>query len=394
VRLILHDFAGHPFPAQLARALARRGHEVLHLHAAANPTPKGALLRRSDDAPGLAFEALGRGLGYARYDFVGRWRDERAYGQALARRIAAWRPEAVLFCNTPLDVLAPAYRAADAVGARAVLWVQDLLGLAARRILGRKMPVLGGIIGRWHEAMEHGFARRSHAVIAITPDFVPILRSWGVAAARISVEPNWGPLGEIAPGPRENAWARAHGLGTAPVFLYTGMMGLKHDPGLVLALARHVTGRASVVVVSEGRGADILAAAAQTERLDALKVVPFQPYEALGQVLASGDVMLAVLEREAGIFAVPSKILGYLCAARPVLAALPAENQAARLLENTGAGVVVDPADEEGWLRAADRLLADPGLRARMGDAGRRHAEAAFPIEAIARRFEAVLAGR
>ena len=392
MRLILHDFAGHPFPVQLARALAARGHTVLHLYAVANPTPKGALARRPSDAPGFTVEALGLGLAYARYDFVRRWRSERAYGRLLARRIAEWRPEAVLFCNTPLDVLAPAYRAAAAVGARPVLWVQDLLGLAARRILGRTLPLIGGLIGRWHEAMERSFARRSHALVAITPDFVPILESWGVAPQRIAVVPNWGPLDDIALGATGNAWAREHGLGTRPVFLYTGMMGLKHDPGLVRALARHLAGRADVVVISEGRGAEILASARAGDGLDNLTVLPFQPYGRLGEVLAAGDVMLAVLEAEAGVFAVPSKILGYLCAGRPVLAALPAENQAARLLLETGAGIVVPPGDETGWLRAADRLLTDEALRARMGAAGRAHAERAFRIEDIARRFEAVLA--
>ena len=391
MRLILHDFAGHPFPVQLARALAARGHAVLHLYAAANPTPKGALLRRPSDAPGFAVEALGLGLAYARYDFVRRWRSERAYGRLLARRIRDWRPEAVLFCNTPLDALSPAYRAAAAVGARPVLWVQDLLGLAARRILGRRIPVLGGLIGRWHEAMERSLARRSHALVAITPDFVPILEAWGIAPERIAVIPNWGPLDDLAPGNRVNAWARERGLGGRPVFLYTGMMGLKHDPGLVRALARHVAGRADVVVVSEGRGADILAASRATDDLANLTVLPFQPYERLGEVLATGDVVLAVLEAEAGVFAVPSKLLGSLSAGRPVRAALPAEHQAARLLRETGAGVVVAPGDEVGWLAAADGLLADEALRARMGAAGRAHAERAFRIEDVARRFEAIL---
>jgi hypothetical protein len=33
MRVNLHDFTGHPFQVQLARALAARGHDVLHLYA-------------------------------------------------------------------------------------------------------------------------------------------------------------------------------------------------------------------------------------------------------------------------------------------------------------------------------------------------------------------------
>jgi len=52
----------------------------------------------------------------------------------------------------------------------------------------------------------------------------------------------------------------------------------------------------------------------------------------------------------------------------------------------------VTPGDEARWLSAADRLLAGEALRARMGAAGRAHAEKAFHIEDIAWHFEAILA--
>ncbi len=31
LKLVIHDFAGHPFPMELSRALAGRGHRVRHL---------------------------------------------------------------------------------------------------------------------------------------------------------------------------------------------------------------------------------------------------------------------------------------------------------------------------------------------------------------------------
>ena len=40
MRIVVHDYAGHPFQVQLARALAAAGHEVLHLHAAESKRPK------------------------------------------------------------------------------------------------------------------------------------------------------------------------------------------------------------------------------------------------------------------------------------------------------------------------------------------------------------------
>jgi glycosyltransferase involved in cell wall biosynthesis len=59
--------------------------------------------------------------------------------------------------------------------------------------------------------------------------------------------------------------------------------------------------------------------------------------------------------------------------------------------------VVVDgetgfcPADEDGWVAALDRLIADPALRASMGEAGRRRVEERYSVRVQAPRFEKVL---
>ncbi|MGE0271059.1 MAG: glycosyltransferase family 4 protein [Alphaproteobacteria bacterium] len=389
----MHDFAGHPFAVQLSRELARRGHAVLHLYSSVNKTPKGALARQADDPPGLEIRPLAAGRDYRRNSFVQRWRDERAHGALLAATIREWRPEVAIIGNTPLDVLSPAHPALKDVGARFVFWVQDLLGIASHKILRARLPVAGEIIGRYHIAMEKRFARGADALVLITDDFTPILRSWGVRAERLHVIENWGPLGEIAPRPRRNAWAEKNGLLDRRVFLYTGSMGLKHDPGLLVALARHLKGRAdaTVVVVSEGRGADVLAAYKRDEGLDSLRVFPFQPYGEMPDVLATGDVMLAVLGADAGVFSVPSKVLSYLCAGRPVLGAMPAENLAARMVRDNGLGVVVAPDDEAGFLAAADRLLADEAERARLGANAAAYAASRFDIGRISDEFEHVL---
>jgi glycosyltransferase involved in cell wall biosynthesis len=59
--------------------------------------------------------------------------------------------------------------------------------------------------------------------------------------------------------------------------------------------------------------------------------------------------------------------------------------------------VVVDgqtgfcPVDEDAWVDALERLIADPGLRATMGAAGRRRVEERYSVTVLAPRFEKVL---
>src|SRR5947209_10066729 len=58
LRVLLHDYGGYAFIAELARELARRGHDVHHVHYASLRSGKGSLRRQDDDPPSLSFGAI------------------------------------------------------------------------------------------------------------------------------------------------------------------------------------------------------------------------------------------------------------------------------------------------------------------------------------------------
>jgi glycosyltransferase involved in cell wall biosynthesis len=392
-RVLVHDFAGHPFQVQLSRELARRGHVVRHLYAGDLQTPRGPLAPRPDDSPAFSIAPLGIGEPLEKYAMVRRWRHERAYGAVLAAAIQAFGPDVVLSANTPLGAQAAAQDAARSIGARFVFWAQDLLSVGIGAAVRRRVPVAGRAIATYYTRLERNLLAGSDAVVVIADDFRDVLREWRVPPGRISVLENWAPLEDMPLLPRRNDWAAEHGLDDTFCFLYAGTLGMKHNPGLLLALARACRTRPGVrvVVASEGPGADWLRARVAEERLDNLEVLGFQPFAVLPAMLASADVLLAVLEEEAGVFSVPSKVMSYLCAGRPIVAAVPSSNLAARLLGAVGAGAVVRPGDEAGFVGAALGLLDAPNARTMAGLRGRRYAEETFAIDRIAGRFEEVL---
>ena len=106
-------------------------------------------------------------------------------------------------------------------------------------------------------------------------------------------------------------------------------------------------------------------------------MLPFQPYVQLSDMLGAADVAIALLEPDAGVFSVPSKVLSYFSAGRAILAAMPAENLAARLIAREQAGVVVAPDDIEGFVAAAMKLRTGATSAGAMGLAGRNYAERA-----------------
>lgn len=394
MRLVVHDYAGHPFQLDLSRALAARGHAVLHLACGSlSTTPQAALARREGDPETLAVETVAVPLDLKR--FATRPFAEALYGYKAAQRVAAFRPDAVLSANTPLDAQRFLQRAARRHDARFVVWLQDLIGEATVRLLAARLPAgLGEAVGRYYQRLEAAQLRRADAVVAITDDFRPVLDRMRVDPSRIHTVENWAPLADVPVRPQANPWSRTHDLAGKTVLLYTGTLGMKHNPALLVALAEAFRGdpNVRVVVTSHGAGADFLCREADVRKLSNLAVLGFQPFEAMPNVLGSAAVLLAVLEPDAGVFSVPSKVLTYLCAARPLVLAVPEANLAARLVRRERAGLTVDPSDEAGFATAVRTILSDSAEAEAMGRRARAYADAAFPIDAIADRFEAILA--
>ncbi|MEM1054978.1 MAG: glycosyltransferase family 4 protein [Bacteroidota bacterium] len=396
MRIYVHDYAGHPFQVQLSRELARRGHEVRHGYSSTNLTPQGALAKQDGDPE--TFEpdpiALDRPVDKKALSFRGlvrRRQSERAYGAALIEHVRRFSPDVVLAANTPIDALVPLQAWATREGVRVVNWLQDVLSVGTDRVLRNKLPVVGGVIGRAYLARERRLLLAADAVVAITEGFRPLLREWGVPNRNIHVVENWAPLDELPRCPKANPWSQSLGLEDKRVALYAGTLGMKHNPGLLLALAERLQRdpEARVVVVSEGAGADWLRAQSPPSNLILL---PFQAFEDLPDVHGTADVLVAILEPDAGVYSVPSKVLSYLCAARPVLLAVPPENLVAQIVQREEAGVVVPPTAPSAFGIEGERLLADAALRERMAARARSYAENTFDIEAIGERFETILA--
>lgn len=393
MRILVHDYAGHPFQVQLSRSLAGRGHDVLHAYSRSMQTPHGRLERGDDDPPGFDVVGIRLSAPLKKYSFFTRRRQDLEHGRLAVREIERFRPDTFLSANTWIDTQSVLQRHCRARGIRFVYWVQDLIGIGMYRLLGKRFPVVGHTVGAYYRTREKRLLARSDAVVAITDDFIDILGRCGVARDRIEVIENWAPLEELPPRPRDNAWTREHGLQSSFCFLYSGTMGMKHDPALLVHLSRHFACEPDVriVVISEGLGADWLAERKAEEGLDNLLLLGFQPFDVLPDALATADVLTAVLEADAGVFSVPSKVLSYLCAGRPLLLAVPPENLVWRIVERAGAGLTVPSGDPEAFVRGADRLFRDAKLRESCARRGRAYAERQFDIESITDRFEPIL---
>jgi glycosyltransferase involved in cell wall biosynthesis len=274
-----------------------------------------------------------------------------------------------------------------------VLWHQDVYAIALKHLAGSKLGSHFHVIAKVFWWAERYCARRAAAVVVIADSFVPVHQQWGTAA-KTTVIPNWAPIGEITPRERDNAWAVAHGLGERPRLVYSGTLGFKHNPELLTGLADAVGSLGTpvdLIVVSETVTEPVLREDAATKGVH-LTMLPFQPYADLPDVLGAADVLLVLLEADAGAFSVPSKTLSYLCAGRPILGFVPAENLAAQLITESG-GCVLPPEATSVPQAAAwvAEVLADPARAREIGTASRDLAVREFNLDTITDRFEAIL---
>jgi glycosyltransferase involved in cell wall biosynthesis len=396
MRLLVHDFGCYSFTWQLARSLHERGHDVAYCYSAAEP-------KRSDvaDDEGNSFSsslsacAVRVSHTLRRESLFQRHRWTRQYGLELAKNVRAFQPEVVLSANTPLDAQRACQEESRRVGAKFVYWLQDVLSVATRNIVSRRRPWLGALAGWYYERLERTLLQQSDEVIAITQDFMAFTDRWKVPRSRVHVIENWSPLDEFPLLPRDNAWSTSHGLNDQLCVMYAGQLGMKHNPDLLKVLAQRLRNQVNtqLVILAEGPAVNAFREYVVQERLENVKLLPFQAYSDLPAALASADVLIAVLDNDGASYCVPSKVLTYLCSGKPIVLSVAAKNLVAQIVEGNGAGLVVEPDNSDGFAAAITGLLNDKSRRGELSRNARAYAETHFDIEQLTDRFELILGG-
>lgn len=356
-------------------------------------TPRGNLSVNNSDPTTLRIEGLDIGRPFPKYSYLKRLHYEWDFGRKLAGIIEQEAPDVFIASNMSPDRLAAAIKLCRKKNIPIVIWLQDIYSHAIQHLLSKKYFGMGWFIGRYYLIKEKRQLSQADHTVLITEDFMDFARSSGLVEDEITVQHNWAPLDELPVASRLNDWAQEQKLVDKFVFLYAGTLGLKHNPALLAQLAERFSDQPEVIiaVISEGLGAEWLQKAKTERKLTNLLLLPFQPFEALPEVLASADVLLTLLEDSAGVFSVPSKILTYLCAGRPILMAGPTINLGARIIQQEKAGMVCEAKEATTFCELAATLYEDVGLRKEQALHARAYAEKTFNIVRIADRFESII---
>jgi glycosyltransferase involved in cell wall biosynthesis len=152
--------------------------------------------------------------------------------------------------------------------------------------------------------------------------------------------------------------------------IYAGLHGVAQGLEQVLDAASRLRDRPDLgfIFIGDGTEKERLVKRARELALTNVRFLDPVPHEKIPTLLASADIALVPLRRHIP-GALPSKLFEAMAAGVPVV--LAADGEAAQIVRETHAGMVVAPGDVEGLVSALNRLAADPMARKQMGARGR-----------------------
>ena len=384
MKILIHDYPGHPFQIDLSKELSNRGYDVWHVYTSASGGPKGGLVAECNR---LDIIDLG-GDSVEKQNFIKRRSQEKKYGRKIVAKIDEIKPDLVISSNTPLDAQIQIASWCSKNNVPFIFWLQDIISVAMKSILKNKFGLFGGLVASYYERVEKKCLKLSSHIIVIADEFKGIITPWGIEEKKITTIPNWAPIEEIPIVSKSNDFAKKYDLKNKFVVLYSGTLGMKHNPELLFEAASELRSKKDILflVISEGQGMEYLKRRAKSDPLPNLILLPFQPFEEFPNVLGSSDCTVILLEPEAGIFSVPSKVWSGYCAQKASVLVVPKKNLAARITESINAGIVVG--DNSSISETLLYLFNNPIERERMGKNGRDFAENNFYVSRISEKFE------
>lgn len=299
--------------------------------------------------------------------------------------LAGKRPDVAYVYHPPATVGLPAFVAKWLRGVPFVYDVQDLWPdtLGVTGMLNR--PKILGAVGRAMAGI-YGSATR---VAVLSPGFKKLLIERGVPERRIDVIPNWADEKQIDVRLPTEARAAELGFGETFTVTFAGNMGTVQALDTVLDAAALLRDRPEIRIVLVGGGLDVdrLKQRAETMGLENVVFLARRPIAEIGEILTLSDALLVHLRKDPLFeITIPSKTQAYLMAGRPIL--MGVEGDAARMVENAGAGIAFEPENPEALADAIRRLhTLSPEERRGMGESGSRYYRERLALTVGAARF-------
>ena len=239
---------------------------------------------------------------------------------------------------------------------------------------------------KWLERMSY---QRSDAVVLLSQDLRANIANKidKKFHQRLHVIPNFVDTHAITPQDRMTAYRSELGIGDQLVVMYAGNVGFSQSLNLVVDAAAKFP---DIAFVINGDGAARKKLEEDCARLTNVYFGDYQPIERLSEVLATGDIHVVPLRAGLASVSVPSKSYSILAAGRPMLAAIDPGTEIPNMLQQSGAGVAVEPDSSAAFIEALSQLVSRREQLHEMGSRGRTWVETHASPASVAAQYEAI----
>jgi glycosyltransferase involved in cell wall biosynthesis len=239
---------------------------------------------------------------------------------------------------------------------------------------------------------------RSARIVVVTPAFKDhLVRRWHVPAEKIDIVENGVETDLFAAAQPATNLSLRRELRVESRFLvsYVGTMGMAHGlKTLVDAAVKLQSQNPSVLFLLIGEGAEkeSIKALCQSRGLANVQFLDQQPREKIPAFISASDACVVLLKKtEVFKTVMPTKMLESMACARPVI--LGVEGQSQELLQEAGAGLVVEPENADALVSAINHLAANRELARELGEKGRAYILQKYSRSSTARKYIEVLQG-
>jgi putative colanic acid biosynthesis glycosyltransferase WcaI len=243
------------------------------------------------------------------------------------------------------------------------------------------------------EAVEQFAYRTADGIVVHSRGHVDwITRNRGVPREKMFAIQNFISADDLAPSAPGLGDPFRELIGARPddfVVSYAGAMGFPQDLDTLLDAADRLRESRGIrfVLVGAGVHRDRLVERAERMRLPNVQFLPMQSQDLYRGILCGSDACVVTLRREIDTPVVPGKLCHIMAAGRPVIAIVPDVTDAARVVEASGAGIVVPPGGPERLCEAIGELRESPERRELCGIRGRAYALREFDVRVAAARY-------
>jgi colanic acid biosynthesis glycosyl transferase WcaI len=226
-------------------------------------------------------------------------------------------------------------------------------------------------------ALEAFAYRKAARVSGITQGMLKTFRAKGVAGAKLLYFPNAIALGDSAPPPQRGEFRDRHGFpGAEFLAIYAGNLGVKQGLDVLLEAAPLLRDRRiRIVICGDGAQREALTRQVSEMKLPNVSLLPLQQGRDYRALLVDADLCFITQQAGSGNSFFPSKLLGLLAEAKPVVTVAAPECELALSLAEGKFGVNVPPGRPPELADLLDSLVNDPQRLAEFGAAGRRYVQ-------------------